>query len=142
MGAKIKVYIDPGSPTKDFDLVGPHIFGFESEYVTNILCGVDPIGIELFNRLDPHVRELLEPKAHVFESKLERIDPRDLTTALMKFYELATQFIYVSEEVKEILAKNWSTAMLFVKLQREIAGSIFICKQAQDHGKYVYWALG
>ena len=142
MGARIQVYMDPGSPTKSFDLDGPESFSFETKYITGIICGDDPIGKVLFEKLAPEERTMLEPRAHVFEAKLEALNPEVLKKVVIKFYELATQLLMMEEEAESLIRYKFSPVQVFVMLKRDIAGAVFICDMAIEKNKLVYWALG
>ena len=148
MGVRTKIYLDPGSPTQSFDLDGPHVFSFASKDTTSMICGANDIGKALYEKLEHDERFLLEARAYVFEEKLQPYDPKVLKKAVMKFYELATEFILIENKAEELInpkmssIPGFSSFKLFQQLKRDIAGAVFICDIAIEKNKMVYWALG
>lgn len=142
MSSRVLIYPDPGSPTANFDLNGPRIFGFETSYNTKLMYGLNPVGELLLSKLDEDERELLTPKGRVYEESQELVDPVRLRHALLKLYDVACQELYAKYAKSIEKVDDRSPIQLFVQLQRDLAGAVLICTFAEEEGKKVYLTIG
>ena len=107
-----------------------------------MLSGSNELGKVLYALLSKEEQSYLQPRAHVFETGLEPLDPQKLSQILLKFYYAAHDYLLVKKAANQVEIPQMSPITLFDKLQRDIAGAIFICHMAIEKDLKVYWALG
>ncbi|MEM8487553.1 MAG: hypothetical protein AAF564_18530 [Bacteroidota bacterium] len=148
MSSMLYIYLDPGSPTLEFELDCLDAYGFAMSNTTQAVVGSNAIGELIFEKLDEQAQALLQVKGRAFEAHLKLRAPEPLKQALMAYHKAAAQvFEDEQERARALIEKadaiipGHETLLFFKYLQRDIGGAVLICDLAIEAGKDVYWAI-
>ena len=141
MPANITIYLDPECLTSPLNWEGPDVYRFYSSLASDVICGVTEAGKVLHSMASDEELALLDPKGHIQEDALSKLNPEDLRNTLLNMYDRAARVLYFAEDADELLPGDLTGRTTFRELQRDIAGAVLICDRAIEKGCKVYWAL-